>query len=129
MSYPSDSLYSAIDSIKNFSGDSYWCNDKNWTQFVKDHRSELIASSTIMALDPNKANKASYSIEMYLKELSLPESIGWIVIWLNQLDSSMNFDGTIETLMVPSISTIATLKKSYTNMTAMQIQRLGRTDL
>lgn len=107
------SLLSTIDGYLNKNNDDYYPNDNEWVLFVKDHKEVILKESTTVEIDASIMNINRYSVEPFLREHNLPVSISWIVVWINQLDSAMNFNSTIDTLVVPDHATIRRLKKSY----------------
>lgn len=114
------SLLNNIKALKNKNNDNFYPNDNSWVQYVKDHRSEILSSATYTEIDPNVSHECRYSINSYLTEINVPVSIGWIVLWINQLDSDMRFDGTISNLYMPSIDTISKLQREYITVSKMQ---------
>lgn len=106
-------LIDTIDEYLNKNNDDYYPNDSDWVLFVKDHKAIILEESSTLNVDASTVDINRYSVESFLKENGLPISIAWIVIWINQLDSAMNFDYTLDELVIPAHTTIRKLKKAY----------------
>lgn len=125
----STSLQEIIYRLKYKNNDNFWPNDFMWVQFVKDHKEIIKENSTTIVLHPNDLRKFKYGIESYLTEYNYPKSIGWIVLWLNQLDSNFNFDESLQTIMIPDINQLISLYSQYTTNKAYYKKNNGISNL
>lgn len=114
------SLLNTIDGYLNKNNDDYYPNDKDWVLFVKDRRSTILEEATIIQVDASSMGIYKYSVEALLKENNIPVSAAWILIWINQLDSAMNFNESISELIVPAHATIRKLKKEFIDVRTYQ---------
>lgn len=86
--------------------------DPEWVKFVKDHRFNLLNQSVRHRVDPNKMHFGQYRIDKILRDLGSSASIGWIVMWLNQLSGNRELTG-LKTLLVPPQNVIEQLYSDY----------------
>ena len=87
-----ETLRSIITSIQSDRREILWPDEEGWVQFIKDHRKQIMEKSTEVYIDPNDARIYAYSVESFLKSKDLPISMAWIVVWLNQLYSSLHLE-------------------------------------
>lgn len=107
------SLRHTISRIISANNDDMWPNDDCWVQFVKDHYKQIKESSHIHVLDANDMRKFQHSTETYMRENGYPISLGWVALWLNQLDSSLHFTEDLTTIMLPDIKQLRDYYQQY----------------
>lgn len=91
--------------------------EKEWIQFVKDHRDQILENSNHIFIDFNDQNTYRYRLYSYLVDTNNDPELLWIVLWLNQLDTEMDFDRVTE-LYLPSVAHLLTLWQSYRSFRA-----------
>lgn len=102
---------------------SYLDQDENWRQFVLDHRVNIKEQSTPWTLTPGMYNQCAYDLRRWMREININESIYWIVMIINGLDSDMDFvEGTLPNqIWVPSETVIGDLYNSYLTSTSSTV--------
>ena len=124
-----DTLRTLIKHIKNTSSESFWPFEEGWRQYIKDHYNEIKEKAITIAVDPNDARKYCYSVEAYLIEQNVPRSVSWIVMWLNQLDSSMHFDKDIQSMLIPDMDQLKQYRMQYSTIRVQRNKALQTYDL
>ena len=92
--------------------------DPKWIIFVKDHRDNLIDNSTTINIEPETMFEYQYRPEDYLASINYPIMYTWIILWLNQIESNMEFK-RIPHLILPNASYIQKLSEQYRTYLAM----------
>jgi hypothetical protein len=110
-------------------GDNFWPTSDAWIRFVKDHREYLLENSYKHDIERNDIRKFSYTMDGYCKYIGIPASIGWVIIWLNQLDSNFYFDDRVESILVPRTNAMTYLLKTFSTVTSVQQAQLGVIDV
>ena len=86
--------------------------DAKWVAFVKDHRSFLMKSTTVVKLDPHTTINSRYRIHEMLDRLDVDVTLGWVTLWLSGIESNASLVGVTE-LRVPTSSAFNDLFASY----------------
>jgi hypothetical protein len=92
-------------------------DDKEWIQFMKDHREHILEKSSSILIDYNDQNTYRYRLFSYLVETSHTVDLLWIILWLNQLDTEMDFNNVRE-LYIPDYTHISELYQTYRSFRA-----------
>lgn len=90
----------------------YYSQDVEWVLFVKDHRSEILKNSAQYFITYNDQNTYKYRLYSYLVETNINVELLWIILWLNQLDTEMDFVN-VDSLFIPSDKYIGELYQQY----------------
>ena len=91
----------------------YASTDKEWVQFVKDHRAALLRNSVTVRLSIDTMARYRFRIEEYLDSLgTYDRALAWIVLWINGLPSNLEFDGLAE-LILPNRPYLEQLRMDY----------------
>ena len=85
---------------------------RSWRQYVRDHRSVILNSSTKIELRPEMMHIKRYRMNELLNELSYPEDIVWIVMWLNQLKGHADIVD-LSRLILPDVAVLKDLYAQY----------------
>ena len=124
-----ETLRSIITSIQSDRREILWPDEEGWVQFIKDHRKQIMEKSTEVYIDPNDARIYAYSVESFLKSKDLPISMAWIVVWLNQLYSSLHFSADMTTLYMPDIYQLQQYRQQYVTNRVLYRKALGTADV
>ena len=102
------SLRGAYDSLLS----SYSNYDIEWVQFIKDHFYHIKNKSSVVELDPYRHNSMKYRLADFLADNNIPISMSWIVLYINQLGSDMEFRD-ITVMLLPDVSEIKYLRDVF----------------
>jgi len=94
---------------------SEWSDsDHEWELYVKDHRELIIENSSTIQITADNMRKYQFRLETFLydKNLDIDYRMTWIVLWLNQLNSNLDFVD-LSSLIVPNRSYILRLYEKY----------------
>lgn len=122
-------LKGIIKDLQSDTRETFWPDEAGWRQYVKDHYAELKAQASIEYITPNDMRKYAYSIGAYLKEKGHPVSIGWIVLWLNQVESILHLDQDTIALMIPNHNQLVQMRQQYITNRVTLKKANGNTDL
>lgn len=86
--------------------------DIEWRLFVKDHRDRILENSVVMTLNNNDSSYYEYRLRDLLIAHGIKPELRWIVLWINQLYSEMEFHD-IHTLYIPSYKQIKEYYDQY----------------
>lgn len=90
----------------------YDVSDAKWMLFLKDHRTHILSTASILTLDRKVVNSFRYYTSGLLIEYKLNPDLRWIIMWLNQIKGEwevIDFDK----LIVPSEQVINALWDKY----------------
>lgn len=116
------SLHTAYASILS----SYSNYDLEWVQFVKDHFYHIKRNSTVVELDPYRHNSMKYRLADFLADNNIPIEMSWIVLFVNQLGSDMEFRD-ISVMILPDVSDIKHLREVFDTVQAHKQRVLRET--
>ena len=102
------SLHTAYNTILS----SYSNYDLEWVQFIKDHFYHIKRRSSVVELDPYKHNSMKYRLADFLADNNIPTEMGWIVLFINQLGSDVDFRD-ITVMILPDVSDIKRLRDVF----------------
>lgn len=122
-------LRSLLSSIKNSHVEALWPEEEGWRQYIKDHFNEIKEKSITIAVDPNDARKYCYSVEAYLKSIDVPISTAWIILMLNQLESTLHFDKDIQSILIPDFDQLRQYRTQYNTTRVQRYKTLQTYDL
>ena len=105
---PQYSLRSTYRSILS----SYSNYDIEWVQFIKDHFYHIKSKSTIVDLNPFRHNSFRYRLTDFLEENNIPTEMNWIVLFVNQLGSDVNFC-ELTSMLIPDVTDIIHLREVF----------------
>lgn len=125
----SSTLSDTISGIMNNASNNFWPTSDAWIRFVKDHREYLLENSYKHDIERNDMRKFSYAIDGYCKYIGIPSSLGWVILWLNQLDSNFQFDDRVESILVPRTNAMTYLLKTFSTVSSIQMAQLGVIDI
>jgi hypothetical protein len=91
---------------------SYSNNDMEWVRFVKDHRKKILESCTTLSITLEEAHRYRYSLTLLMEDKTIDKSLMWIILWINQLGSALEFYGVTD-LLIPNTDVLANLKSQY----------------
>lgn len=118
-----------IKDIQTDNRETLWPDELGWMQFVRDHRTQIKEKAALINVDPNDAQVYTCSMQAYLLKLGKPKSMAWIVVWLNQLESVLHFDETVETLLIPDVEQLVKLRQEYITCRVTYEKAFGTRDL
>ena len=91
----------------------YSPSDLDWVKYVHDHYKTIFQSCSCKNLAKEEHFWKYYRLEDYLyEELHIDPNIAWIVLYINQLPSDVEFK-EIDTLLLPELSILDGLYQSY----------------
>ena len=90
----------------------YSSKDIDWMKYVHDHYKNILASCKADALDINSHYWEFHRIEDYLKSKNIDPNMAWIVLYVNQLPSNVEFKD-IKSLLIPDPGVIQGLYRSF----------------
>jgi hypothetical protein len=99
---------------------TYENTDDNWVQFVKDHRSLILANSTIHEPSLVYQYPHEYNLGRYLKSIAFDISAMWIVRYINNYDTDKDF-AQITKIYIPDISHLRELYELYRTTVAAEM--------
>jgi len=107
------SIITHISKIKgNFSSDN-----GNWVHYIKDHRNFILKNSTNTPISKEDMRVYQYRPEALFKFLGFEISMSWIILWINQVTSILDFTD-IESLKIPPLDLISELYRSFNTFQA-----------
>lgn len=104
---------------------AYTVANKQWRQFIHDHRSYLWERALLINISPEKANAYKFHPIDLLTSEGVPREHIWIVLWLNNIDP-LKFDG-ISTLKAPPQNVIRMLHDQFVMVTSSKLPSTIRT--
>ena len=90
--------------------------DSDWVVFIKDHRDELLQRATKEVYGPGDLYRYRYRPASFIESKNLPLSSEWILLWMNNLKSRVNFTDITE-LYIPSIEHLIELHDKFEQLT------------
>lgn len=89
-------------------------NDPEWELYVKDHRDLILENSSTIQIAADDMRKYMYCLEAFLydKNLDIDYRMTWIVLWLNQLGSNLEFRD-LSSLIIPKRNYLLMLYEKY----------------
>lgn len=90
----------------------YSSKDIDWVKYVHDHYKTIFKSSHVEPLDVNKHYWEFHRLEDYLRDKQIDPNIAWIVFYINQLPSNVEFK-YLESIILPDESVIKGLYTSF----------------
>lgn len=103
-----ESLTSRIPPLQNKFGN----HDQKWVQYVRDHRQFLLKASVARTITSEDMFIYQYRLADYLRKLHQDPSSTWIVMYLNQIDSDVNFMN-LTSILVPDITELSNMYAQY----------------
>ena len=89
-----------------------YATNEQWFLYIKDNKDFIISRSTLVLINPDAMNLYKYRLEEFLTDYGVNPNNAWIVIWLNQLGSNINFNNLTE-LIIPSDTVIDELLEEF----------------
>jgi len=102
------SLSESITSLKTV----YAEDDIDWVKFVYDHYQLLFNTAQYVKLDKSEHYWEYYRLEDFLQDKNIDPNVAWIVLYLNQIKSRLDFKD-IDSIMIPSSDTLKALRQSF----------------
>ena len=88
--------------------------EEEWVRYVKDHRDDLIRTSSIISIQPDTLNMYIYRPQDYLSKVhSYPVSVTWIFLYLNEYSSYLDFNRNSVEVYLPSMELIKDLRQKF----------------
>lgn len=91
-------------------------NDPQWILFVKDHREELLNHCKKETYKPGDLYRYRYRPASFVVSKNLPLSSEWILLWLNNIKSRVDFTDISE-LYIPDVHYLISLHTKYEQLT------------
>lgn len=98
--------------------------DPIWRQFVVDHKAVILQNSIQNNVSDEVLNICQYNINAYLRYIGVSTSINWIIFYINNISSDIEFFN-VSAVMIPPMSFITNLYDLYQTTTAQQINTIG----
>jgi hypothetical protein len=83
-----------------------------WKTMLKDHRPQLLETAETIIITAYNQKIYQHTIEDFLRYKGYPISASWIVLWLNDLPSNMEFKN-VPRLLLPDTKYLNTLYQTY----------------
>ena len=90
----------------------YSSRDNDWVKYVHDHYKNIFDSCITDVLDINNHYWEYHRIEDYLRSKNMDPNVAWIVLYVNQLPSNVEFRD-IKSLLIPDMGVLQGLYKSF----------------
>jgi hypothetical protein len=93
---------------------NYDDTDKDWYQFVDDHKQFLLNNSILRNITPSYLQGVQYNLRAYLRSIHYNVSCTWIVQLINNLPNDVGFlSSNVSFLYVPNFPVIEALYTTY----------------
>ena len=88
---------------------------ESFRNLLEEHLSYLKDESTVeeVVIEPNLLNKFKHNFYGYLNVKNIPRQYHWIVMRMNNMHSSSDFNTTMRTFIMPDINTIENMVKIF----------------
>lgn len=90
----------------------YSSRNIDWVKYVHDHYKNIFASCKTDILDINSHYWEYYRMEDYLRSKNYDPNMTWIVLYINQIPSNVEFKD-IKSLLLPDVGVIQGLYRSF----------------
>lgn len=90
----------------------YSSKNIDWVKYIHDHYQTVFESCKDHTLDINHHFWEHYRMEDFLKSQGYDPNIAWIIFYINQLPSNVEFY-EIDSLLLPDMDVIKNLYQSY----------------
>ena len=93
-------------------GSDYSNKDIDWVKFVYDHYQIIFGNCRYEPISGEKHYWEYYRLEDYLRDVGIDPNCAWIVLYINQMKSNMDFK-ECEGLLLPDMAIIKSLYQSF----------------
>ena len=90
----------------------YANDDIDFVKFIYDHYDKIFETAEYISVDKTDLYWKRYRLEDFLQDRNHDPNIAWIVLYINQIPSSMDFKD-LDSILIPSMSTLNSLRQSY----------------
>ena len=90
----------------------YANDDIDFVKFIYDHYDRIFSTAEYVTIDKYDTYWKHYRVEDFLRDKGHDPNIGWIVLYINQLPSSIDFK-ELDSVLIPSMDTLKSLRQSY----------------
>ena len=90
----------------------YSSKDLDWVKYVHDHYKTIFKNSHMEHLDINKHYWEFYRMEDFLRDKNYDPNIAWIVFYINQIPSNVEFKN-LESILLPDEKVLSGLYTSF----------------
>lgn len=99
-------------SILNSRNTSIASSDETWRNFLKDFKSSLLKTGISVPVTDYQQRVFKHRLKDFLKEISVSQELTWVVVWLNNMESALNFVNK-SYLVIPDYSEVNRIRKLY----------------
>lgn len=85
-----------------------------WRLFIQDHKQLILENSVLVTISKSTIHTYKYRIEEYLKSIGHPITLAWIVLYINNIKSNLEFKD-LDSLYIPTESYIESLYQLFSN--------------
>jgi hypothetical protein len=90
----------------------YSSKDIDWVKYVHDHYKTIFKTAHMEYLDVNKHYWEFYRLEDFLRSKNYDPNIAWIVFYINQIPSNVEFKN-LESILLPDEKVLSGLYTSF----------------
>ena len=90
-----------------------------WVQYVKDHRSYLVANSKPVTITPELMHTYRYNPSGFMAFAGLPLGLTWLMLWINQIHGAVEFI-RLTSLLLPNLDVVTALRAQYESVAFAQ---------
>ena len=95
-------------------------SDFGWVQYVRDNLWYIRGTAQRIDLDVYRHNTMKYRLgEFIVETFNMPRDVAWIVLYINQLESDVDFRD-LESILIPDMKVIDNLCNMYRNLKAQE---------
>ena len=92
---------------------SIFSNDNiDWVKYVNDHYQQIFETAQSVEVDKSDTYWKFFRMEDFLRDYNCDPNIGWIVLMINQIPSTLDFKD-IDNILIPDPDTLHSLRQSY----------------
>ena len=114
-------LYVTLESIVQ----KYDLADAEWRIMIQDHKEAIKASGDLYPLTVELIQEYQYRPEEFLYEhLQKSKGLTWIMLYINDLSSKMDFNMSLTQIYVPDVDYIGELYRTYQSILAARKKNL-----
>ncbi len=103
---------SVISLLADYDSEILLDTDPGWRQFIADHKVYLKLISPIHQPTAELMGQVGQDLTWYLRYLGINRPIAWIIGYINDIDSDMDFNQSMQ-LYIPDLTQLEILYQSY----------------
>lgn len=88
-------------------------SDKDWVQFIHDHRAFILDRSDKYSLDINKLQRYRFRPNTLIGDFGIANTNVWIVLYINNIPFGAGIPFYVDSLWVPPTSVLTDLRAKF----------------